>query len=469
VSIDGSTTDRIAMSQPERDVLKVMHQVLAGTLRQTEAARLLHLSVRQVRRLQRRLEVEGDQAVVHGLRGQPSNHRIDPAYRQKILRTYRRDYPDFGPTFASEKLAEQGLPVSPETLRLWLLAEGWWQTQRQRDPHRQRRPRRQCFGELVQMDTSIHDWTEGRGEPMVLVNMIDDATSRVLSGFYQGETVEAHFDLLGRWTQRYGRPVALYTDRDSIFESQSKGRSDPHGQTQFGRALQELGIELILARSPQAKGRVERFFETAQDRWVKELRLAKVSSRNQANALLDHRLVPEFNRRFAVAAARAVDAHRPLGPGHNLAAILSVQYERVVQNDYTVRFQNRIYQVGKPVYPGLRGGRVIIELRLEGSMAMRFRDRYLSFGEAVAGACPGGSAPRPPEFNAWAADASGEKAGQAPGARTRPSGVQPTGGRSGRTPAEPYPPDGMAEDSRKGPRRPAAHHPWRRAFKSNKR
>jgi transposase len=469
VSIDGSTTDRIAMSQPERDVLKVMHQVLAGILRQSEAARLLRLSVRQVRRIQRRLEKEGDQAVVHRLRGQPSNHRINPAYRQTILQTYRRNYPDFGPTFASEKLAEQGLEVSAETLRQWLLAEGWWQTQRQRDPHRQRRPRRQCLGELVQMDTSIHDWIEGRGEPMVLVNMIDDATSRVLSGFYQGETVEAHFDLLGRWIQRYGRPLALYTDRDSIFEFQSKGRSDPDGQTQFGRALQELGIELILARSPQAKGRVERFFETAQDRWVKELRLAKVTSRDQANALLDRRLIPEFNRRFAVAAARAVDAHRPLGPGHNLAAILSVQYQRVVQNDYTVRFQNRIYQVGKPIYPGLRGGRVVIELRLDGSMALRFRDRYLNYREAVAGGCAGGSAPRPPEFNALAADASEEEGGRTAQASVRPAGVQPTAGRSGRTPAEPYPPDGVAEDSQKGPRRPAADHPWRRSFKSNKR
>jgi transposase len=469
MSIDGSTTDRISMSQSERDVLKIMHQVLAGTLRQSEAARLLRLSVRQVRRIQRRLEAEGDQAVIHRLRGQPSNHRIDPAYRQKILRLYRRDYPDFGPTFASEKLAEQGLIVSPETLRQWLLAEGLWQTQRQRDPHRQRRPRRPCFGELVQMDTSIHDWTESRGEPMVLVNMIDDATSRVLSGFYEGETVEAHFDLLGRWIQRYGRPLSLYTDRDSIFEYQSKGRSDPNGLTQFGRALQELGIELILARSPQAKGRVERFFETAQDRWVKELRLAKVTTRSQANELADHRLVPEFNRRFAVAPAQAVDAHRPLGPDQNLAAILSVQYQRVVQNDYTVRFQNRIYQVGKPVYPGLRGGRVIIELRLEGTMAVRFGGRYLKYREVVAGVAAGGSAPRPPEFSASTADAREEEAGQAPDGRARPSGVQPTGGRSGRTPAEPYPPDGEREDSQKGPWRPAADHPWRRSFKSKKR
>ena len=259
MSIEGATNDRISMSQHERDILKVIQQVQDGKLTQVEAARLLRLSTRQVRRLQERFAAEGDQAVVHRLRGRPSNRRSADALRQKVLKIYKRDFPDFGPTFASEKLAEQDLIVSPETLRQWLLAEGLWQRQRQRDPHRQRRPRRSCFGELVQMDTSIHDWTEGRGEPMVLVNMIDDASSRVLSGFYSGETVEAHFDLLGRWIQRYGRPLALYTDRDSIFEYQDKGRGDPNGQTQFGRALAELDVGLILARSPQAKGRVERF------------------------------------------------------------------------------------------------------------------------------------------------------------------------------------------------------------------
>jgi len=468
MAIDGATTDRIAMSQHERDVLKVIQQVVDGTLTQVEAARLLRLSTRQVRRLQVRLEAEGDQAVVHRLRGRPSNRRIDDTRRRNILEAYRRDYPDFGPTFASEKLAEQGLVVSPETLRQWLLAEGLWQRQRQRDPHRQRRPRRACFGELVQMDTSIHDWTEGRGEPMVLVNMIDDATSRVLSGFYEGETVEAHFDLLGRWLQRYGRPVALYTDRDSIFAYQDKGRGDPNGLTQFGRALAELGIELILARSPQAKGRVERFFETVQDRWVKELRLANVTTRVQANALVDKKLIPDFNRRFAVAPAEAADAHRPLGASHHLAAILSVQCERVVANDYTVRFQNRIYQVGKPVYPGLRGGRVVVELRLDGTMALRFGQRYLKYTEVPLGCSPGGSAPRPPEFTALAADARGEEVGPGSPEETRPAGVPPATGRSGRTPAEPYPPDGAGEDSRKGPWRPAADHPWRRGFKGKR-
>src|SRR3954452_19936036 len=296
--IDVPTPDRIPMSQRERDVLKVMDAVLSGERTQAEAGRLLGLSTRQVRRLQRKLEAGGDRAIVHGLRGKPSNHQADAEFRQSVLEAYRARYADFGPTFASEKLAEEGLLVCPQTLRRWLLAAGLWQRRRRRDPHRSRRPRRACFGELVQMDASEHDWLEGRGEEMVLISMIDDATSRVLARFYPAGTVEAHMDLLGRWLRRYGRPVALYTDRHSIFEPQDKGKALPDAETQFGRALRELGIELIRARSPQAKGRVERSFGTAQDRWVKELRLAAARTAAAANAVLD-RLLPAHNRRFA--------------------------------------------------------------------------------------------------------------------------------------------------------------------------
>ena len=298
MSIDVQNTDRIAMSQKERDVLKIMHGVLSGERTQAEAARLLKKTVRHVRRLQRKLEAQGDQALIHGLRGKPSNHCLDDALRQAVLKAYRRRYADFGPTFASEKLAEEGLIVCPETLRRWLSAEGLWQRQRRRDPHRSRRPRRACFGELVQMDASIHDWLEGRGEELVLISMIDDATSHTQARFYTAGTTEAHMDLLERWLRRHGGPLALYTDRHSIFEPQDKGQALPDGVTQFGRALAELDIELIRAHSPQAKGRVERSFGTAQDRWVKELRLAGVTTCEGANALLE-RLLPDHNRRFA--------------------------------------------------------------------------------------------------------------------------------------------------------------------------
>ena len=356
--------------------------------------------------------------------------------------------------------------MSPDTLRRWLLEEGLWQPHRQREQHRSRRPRRACFGELVQMDTSIHDWTEGRGEEMVLIHMIDDATSRLLARFYDADTVIHHFDLLWRWLQAYGRPLALYTDRHSIFEPQGQAACD--AETQFGRALRELDIELIRAHSPQAKGRVERSFGTAQDRVVKEMRLAKVRTITQANALLDEVLLAKHNRMFSVAPREAGDAHRVLGTGFNVAAILSLQYQRVVANDYTVRFENRHYQMQKPIYPGERGGKVVLEVRMNGTMAIRFGDNYLNYREiATAGGTRlGGSTPQTPRSLPLSrpTPAGGQKAA-APSEEGRSSGVQPAGGRSGRTPAEPYPPAGAADDTKKGPYRPAADHPWRKGFK----
>ncbi len=316
----------------------------------------------------------------------------------------------------------------------------------------------------MQFDASIHDWLEGRGEEMVLINLIDDATSRVLARFYPHGTVETHMDLMQRWLKRYGRPLAVYTDRHSIFEPQDKGRALPDGVTQFGRAMQELDVELIRAHSPQAKGRVERFFGTAQDRWVKEMRLANVTTAEQANRLLT-KLVAQFNRRFSKQAKQSRDAHRPLGAEHRLEAILSIQAERTVSNDYTIRFQNRFYQLLPPAYPGQRGGKVVIEMRLDGTMAIRFGKHYLKYEEVNEGRRPGGSTPRPSEFDALAADASVEEEDAAPCEGAASTGMQPAGGRSGCTPAEPYPPDGERKDSAKGPRRPAQDHPWRKGFK----
>jgi len=468
MSIDVLTPDRITMSQKERDVLKILHGVLQGERTQAQAARLLGFSNRHVRRLQRRLEAGGDQALVHGLRGQPSNHRADPALRQAVLLAYRQRYADFGPTFACEKLADEGLAVVPQTLRRWLIAEGLWQRRRRRDPHRSRRPRRDCFGELVQIDASIHDWLEGRGETLVLITLIDDATSYLMARFYPSGTGAAHMDLVERWLCRHGRPLAFYSDRHSIFEPQDKGQALPDAETQFGRALRELGIELIRAQSPQAKGRVERSFGTAQDRWVKELRLAAATTVAEANQVLQ-RLLPAHNRRFSKPARQQGDAHRPLGPGHDLAAILSHQEQRVVANDYTIRFRNRFYQLLKPVYPGQRGGKVVIELRRDGRMAVRFRGNYLKYEEVAAGSTGGRCPPDPPEFSAGAADASaGGEQGRASVEEAAAPGVQPADGRSGRTPAEPYPPDGGADDNKKGPKRPAEDHPWRKPNKRRK-
>ena len=424
--------DRMVMSQTERDVLKIMEPVLQGKRTQAEAARLLKLTVRHVRRIQRRLESEGDGAVVHRLRGRASNRRLGEDVRETVLTKYREHFGDFGPTLASEKLAELGLEVSDETLRRWLLAEGLWAPRRQRAQHRQRRQRRSCWGELVQMDASLHEWTEGRGEAMLLMTMIDDATSRIEAGFYDGETVANYMDLTECWLRKHGRPLALYTDRDSVFQWQSKGRA-LEGLTQFGRALETLGIELILAHSPQAKGRVERFFGTAQDRWVKELRLEGVQTRAEANELLRRRLVPEFNRRFAKKAASTNDAHRPLAGAYDLAAILCSHHRRTVTNDYTVRWMNRLFQIEPPAYPGLRGGKVVLQERRDGTLRIRFGAHYLKHHEIALEADP--------ERVADEAPGVGSVAGTPVG--LRPPSVPATDP----TPKKPY--------------RPAPNHPWR--------
>jgi hypothetical protein len=374
------------MSQRERDVVKVMSLVLNGQRTGVEAGRLLGRSERQIRRIRRRVEKEGDAGVIHRLRGRPSNRRIKTALRSQTVSMCRKDLAGFGPTLAAEKLAERGVAVCSETLRGWLLAEGLWQRKRRRDRHRSRRPRKDCFGEMVQMDTSIHDWLEGRGESIVLTAMIDDATGRILARFYRGETTEGHMDLLGRWINKHGRPLSLYTDRDSIYRTE--GRDGASRPTQLGRALKELDMELILAYSPQAKGRVERLFGTLQDRWVKELRLAKVRTLEGANALLEKELIPAFNRRFAVKAAGDTDAHRGWKRGDSLPAILSIQHKRTVGNDYTFRFANQAYQLLPPAWPGLRGGQVVIERRLDGSTRVRFRQRYLRFKRIELGALP---------------------------------------------------------------------------------
>jgi hypothetical protein len=292
--------------------------------------------------------------------------------------------------------------------------------------------------------------------------MIDDATSRIEAQFYRHGTVEAHMELLGRWLRRYGRPHALYTDRHSIFQPQDKGRAVPEGYTQFGRALADLDRELIRAHSPQAKGRVERLFGTLQDRWVKELRLAKVRTCEEANALVE-RLVPEFNRRFTQVAKRAHDAHRSVGR-LRLDAILSIQTERVVSNDYTIRLDNQFYQLLKPVYPGERGGRVVLEQRLDGTLAIRFGSHYLNY-EPLRVEALGDAAPKPPEFNASPTSAREETTHEPEGLPSGSSGTSSTNGHSGRTPAEPYPSTGQPADTPKEKYRPAQNHPWRKPFK----
>ena len=288
--------ERIELSQRERDRLKGLHEVQRRQLRQREAAERLGLSVRQVRRLLRRVKREGDGGVIHGLRGRPSNRKIPRAVRGRILAEVQRRYRDFGPTLASEHLARQGLGVSRETLRQWMIEAGLWSPRRQRvEAVHVWRERRAAFGELVMLDSSPFRWLEERGPKLQLIAMIDDATSRFQGRFVEHDSTEENLRTLEDWLRRCGRPVALYTDQNSLFYTtrhtalgeQLEGQP---ARTQFGRALGELGIEWIAAHSPQAKGRIERLFGTLQDRLVKEMRLAGVRTIEQANRFLSRRV-----------------------------------------------------------------------------------------------------------------------------------------------------------------------------------
>ena len=423
----------LRMSRKERDRLKVVAAVAARRLRQREAARLVGLSERQVRRILARYGVQGDAGLVHRARGRPSNRRLPEALRRRVMGRVVRQYRDFGPTLAAEKFQEwEGLVVSRETLRQWMIAAGYWKPRRPAREVHLWRPRRPCFGELVQMDTSEHAWFEGRGqaEP-VLVSMIDDATGRQVKRFFASDTTEANLQMLGLWLRRHGRPGAIYADRDSIFKvnrppTAEETRAGRQAETQFGRALRELGIAYIPAGSPQAKGRVERSFQTDQDRLVKELRLRGISAIEAANAYLEAEYVPMLNRRFTAPASSSVDAHRP-AKGYRLAALLSVQTVRTVANDYTVRHGGRRYQIQRrSITGGLRGGRVIVEERLDGTLRVRFRNGYLGFHEV-----PPAQKPRPP---------------------------RPGVGASGPPPGPPAP----------TPHRPREDHPWRRPFKKKR-
>jgi len=404
--------------------------------------------------------------MVHGLRGRHSNNRIEASVRRRALQLCGGRYAGFGPTLASEKLtSEDGIEVSRETLRRWLLAEGLWQRQRERERHRVRRERRACFGEMVQADASVHDWLEGRGPLLTLVGLIDDATDRVLLRFHESETTAAYLDVLGRWVRKFGRPVSWYSDRHGIFRAEEKVAGYDQKQsvlTQFSRALAELGIELILANSPQAKGRIERLWGTAQDRLVKELRLAKAATLEQANAVLERTFSAWFNRRCTCLPASGNDAHRLIGK-LDLGAILSIQDQRVVANDYTIRLDNRIYQLPPPAWPGLRGGKVIVEQRPSGTMKVRFKNRYLEFKRIEPARDAGTLGTLPPTPRSLAPEAI-PVIQEAIDPAAKPAGpitVHRTGGRSGRTPALPCPSAGRSCGSSKSSWRPAPAHPWR--------
>jgi len=379
----------LVLSRRDRDRLKVLHEVKQGHLKQREAAEQLKVTDRWVRQLLRRVRREGDRGVVHRLRGRASPRQLGEPRREQILALVKARYHDFGPTLAAEYLQEkEGIAISKETLRQLMIEAGLWRVKRRRaEEVHVWRPRRSCRGELVQWDTSEHDWLEGRGPRLQLVAMIDDASSIAYGRFVEHDTTEENLRVLWGYLERWGRPVEFYTDKDSMFTvnrpaPMAADEAVPEELTQIGRALRELGIGWTAAHSPQAKGRIERFFGTAQDRLVKGMRQAGVCSLEQAHAYLDETYLPLWNRRFAVVPANSTDAHRRLGAEHDLAAILSQVEERMVTNDYTIRYQGKVYQiVREEIRAGMRGGRVRVERRLDGSLAVRFRGRYLAVQE----------------------------------------------------------------------------------------
>jgi predicted DNA-binding protein (UPF0251 family) len=373
------------MSQEERDRLHWLKLARDKKITQKMAAKRMEVSARWVRQLLRKLKQKGDRAVVHGLRKRPSNRKIGEAVRQRAIELVGTEYRDFGPTLASEYLSENyAIEVSKETLRQWMIEAKLWRVKgaKMSEVHVWR-PRRECFGELVQWDTSEHDWLEGRGPKLYLVAMIDDATSRAVARLVEHDTTAENMRLLWRWFEQFGRPLGYYTDKAGLFQVNRPLHHNKHLEeapplTQIGRALKELGVGWMAAHSPQAKGRIERFFGTAQDRLVKGLRKSGASTLQAANDYLERVYLPMWNERFTVEPANGSDSHRPLLKQHELAAILSHVEERVIINDYTFQFGSERYQIQKSsIAPRMRGSQLRVEVRLDGTMAARWEGKYV--------------------------------------------------------------------------------------------
>lgn len=418
-------------------------------MRPGQGAEQVGLSRRQFRRLLRRFEAEGDVAVIHRGRGRPSNHRIAEEIRQRALERAREEqFRDFRPTLLAEHLSrDPGIgPLNPHTLRRWLIEAGQWKVGSRGTCHRRARPRRAAFGELIQLDVSDHAWFEDRlPGRQGLIKAIDDGTSRLpLARFVPRETGAALRQFLIDYLERYGRPVAFYTDQAGHFGNARRHpsripleeREARQTTSIIRRALAALGIELILARSPQAKGRIERAFETSQDRLVKELRIAGISSFEAGNRFLEETYLPFWDERFAVEPADPTDAHRPLPEGIDLQRLFAETEERVISHDFTIRYRNRKLQIPAEEATGIRPGqRIVVERRLDGTAHFRWQERYLTL-ESVAEYSPPGPRYKVPKSVAPAPKKAASR-------HRAPSG---NGKANGRRP----------------PPRPGPDHPWRK-------
>lgn len=379
--------DTITMTTQEAERLTIINNLIAEKINGTDAATQLHLSVRQTKRLKTRVIKQGVIGIVHGLRGKVSNQRIPKKLLVQAQRLITKHYRDFGPTLATEKLREvHGIKLSVTTIRRLMITEELFKpkSRKQHQAHRSWRERKACYGEMEQFDGSYHHWFEDRGEETCLLASIDDATGRLTKlKFGASESVREVFAFWQEYTKTHGKPGAIYLDKFSTYKINHKNAKDNHElMTQFQRACQDLDISLITAHSPQAKGRVERLFETLQDRLVKELRLRNICDIAAANQFLETVYLEDFNQRFAVIPAKETNLHRPLTK-HNqeqLDRIFSIQSTRQVNNDFTIQFQNSWYQLDAlqktTVY---RKDTVLVAERLDGSLHLSKKGTSLTF------------------------------------------------------------------------------------------
>jgi len=390
---------RTEMSKRELSRVEVLARVKSGQLRVADAALLMRVSYRQAKRLWKRYQEEGAAGLKHRSAGRRSNRAYAESFRRRVLGLVREKYGGavgerFGPTLAAEHLGlEDGQEVDAETLRRWMLAEGLWSRERRRRRHRRRRERKEHFGELVQMDGSFHAWLEGRGPGGCLMDLVDDATNTTLARLGEEETIWAAAGALRAWIERYGVPLALYVDWKNLYQRPATAQERLRGEepiTQFGRMCRKLGIELMAASSPQAKGRVERIHGTHQDRLVKKLRRKKINTHAEANADLEAEYLAEHNRRFGRVAGRREDYHRRAPGAAELDKIFRLESERVISGDWVVRYENRFFQL-EPAsrnYAPARG-KVVVWEWADGRVGIEYRGRAVAWREIAAPARPG--------------------------------------------------------------------------------
>lgn len=372
--------DIIMLRQKELKRLHVIHKVIEGELTQIEATELISLSDRQIRRIARRIQREGDEGIRHKSRGRQSSRKTSKQLRERIIGLYRQKYQGFGPTLASEKLLEiEGIEVSKETVRTLLMESGDWQRSRKRRKHRQWRQRKEHRGEMLQMDGSHHEWFEGRGPWSVLMGYIDDATGRIHGKFYEYEGTIPAMDSFRRYIRKNGIPLSIYLDKHTTYKSTAKPTIEEEfhevvPMSQFERAMKELGVEVIHAHSPQAKGRIERLFATLQDRLVKEMRLRGISTIEEANRFLQEYL-PVYNKKFMVKPVSKEDLHRPVPKGIDLDKILCIRTERTVRNDHTIAHDRKLYQIEESTL----SKKVMVEERTDGKLLIVCQGKSLRY------------------------------------------------------------------------------------------